>query len=335
MVDKGMRKVVLIALLAIAMGAALAGPALASQRSCETATQELRNASKKFSKANDRVLKKTRKVADAEAAVRLAKTKADRRKERNDLRAAKKKLKKAERKVKKAAKKLREAQETAEFECEEPDPGGVYVALGDSATSGYVPGVAEHLNTSVGIAQTEDFSRGGESAASLRTSGQLTEALAAIDAPTDTRALTINIGGNDVLGGCDVPADSCAVRANIDATLDDLTLALDEDAGSEIFLLMAYYNPATGGEPNEALYDDLLLGDDLDLVCNPGDPQDLGLNDVIAELADSHDALLANPYDAFTTGGQAFMADDLHPNAAGYEAIVQAFMGASAPCPPA
>ena len=333
MEHKGIARALLIVVLGIVAVVGVSTPAVASQRTCATATDALRDASKRFSKANDRVLKKTRKVAKAKDAKRAAEGKSERKKAKKELRRAKEQLREAKAAVERAAEKLRAAQDNAQFECEEPDPGGVYVALGDSATSGYVAGVSEHFDQTVGINRTEDVSQGGATSGSLRTGGQLAEALGVINGGTDTRAVTINIGGNDALGGCDYATDSCGFRANFDAILTELDTALADDPGSEFLVAMAYYNPANG-TANEADYDDRLLGDDLLLACEPADPAGLGLNDVIAEVTEHHDGLLADPYDAFKTAGQSFMADSLHPNAEGYAAIVEAFEGASAPCPP-
>jgi hypothetical protein len=55
-------------------------------------------------------------------------------------------------------------------------------------------------------------------------------------------------------------------------------------------------------------------------------------NAVIFQEARRHAALVADAYPAFKQGGQAFMADYIHPNDAGHAAIADAFREASVPC---
>jgi lysophospholipase L1-like esterase len=225
--------------------------------------------------------------------------------------------------------------------------GGLYVALGDSITRGvccgqptdpaqtYVGRVYAHYRTTLGVTEESNLAKDGESAASIRTSGQLTSALAAINAPTNTRVVTIGIGGYEMaFGGCAFGADPCAatLRTNVAATLADLQHALAGDPGDEVFTVLAYPNVglALGQGPATEIKE---LGSDHVIACT-GTGAQLGLDDVLAQEAAAHGALLANPYATFTaasisSGDTSF---HLHPNATGHQQIADAFLAAKAPC---
>jgi lysophospholipase L1-like esterase len=233
-----------------------------------------------------------------------------------------------------------------------PDPASgvgqsseaLYVALGDSvatgvgASSSYVERLFSHYQSTLGVTQLSNRAVSGATSGSLRTGGQLDSALADINAASDTRAVTIDIGGND-RGECAGSWDSCPFRYNFFATLSDLKAALDSDPGPESFAAMAYYNPASGlggdGPYSESYYDRGLLGTDLVIECEITAGPRVGINDVIYQEAGRRGAWVADPYLAFKEGGQAFMADSIHPNDAGHAAIADAFREASAQCPEA
>ena len=212
---------------------------------------------------------------------------------------------------------------------------GEYVALGDSVAAppdSYVDRLFDVLRTpqAGGIDTLHKRAQAGASSGSLRTGGQLAAAVADIDAPSDTKVVTIDIGGND-RGACGgtTPSwhlSSCAFAANFDATLADLQAALVRDSGSEALVAMTYYNPASGtATPLEQEYDRGLLGSDLRLDCAPsGDPR-LGLNDRIACIASARGALVADVYPTFRRAGQTLIGDGLHPNGAGQAAIAAEF----------
>ena len=214
---------------------------------------------------------------------------------------------------------------------------GTYVALGDSVAAprgSYVDLLFGALRTEAGggLDTLYNRARGGEDSASLRTSGQLATAIADIDRPSDTKIVTIDIGGNDrdTCGGSP-PAwhlPTCPFAANFDASLADLQTALKRDPGNESLVAMTYYNPASGtGTAQEQAYDNGLLGTDHQLSCAPpGDPR-LGLNDQIACISSNRRALVADVYPVFKLGGQALIqADGIHPTSTGQAAIARQFI---------
>lgn len=213
---------------------------------------------------------------------------------------------------------------------------GTYVALGDSlaagmgaseSSKGYVGLLNSALRSNAGVDGFGGFGQPGATSASLR-GAQLSSALARINDATDTTFVTIDIGGNDLLGGsCNGTWDtSCPFRANFSATLDDLLGALATDPGSETLATMAYYNPSAGtGTPSETDFDLKLLGANGTIgVADTG--ADVGVNDVILQESLSRSLPMANPYPAFDVAGQSWISGDhLHPNDAGFAAIALSF----------
>jgi hypothetical protein len=233
---------------------------------------------------------------------------------------------------------------TAEFPVElastlDSPSEALYVALGDSvaAVSGsYVDRLFSHYQSALGVTRLSNRSRSGETSSSIRTSGQLASALADINAPSDTRVVTINIGGNDLFDCADDWA-SCAFRSNLSSTLSDLSSALDADPGPEALIVMAYYNPASGlgGEApfsGEWWFERQLFGTDLVIDCEIAAGPRVGAIDVTFQEGRRHETLVADAYTAMKQGGQDFMAGPRHPNDAGHAAIADAFREASVPC---
>lgn len=238
----------------------------------------------------------------------------------------------------------------------------LYVALGDSLAYGigasdrtrtaYVPLLFKYFKQP----QTEkvrilrNVSRPGETSDSLIAAGQLALAVGAIVEPTtDTRVVTLDIGGNDLLflvaaQPCqsDPGGDACQMLVaaqlvkfarNYSIILTTLQTALAEDPGEEKLFVMTYYNPYSGtGHLYEAFADRALLGSDLVIDCSapPGDAR-AGLNDLIACIGASSGAVVADVYPAFRGRGFELTnvaAGDIHPNDAGYAVIAQTFIAA-------
>jgi hypothetical protein len=216
---------------------------------------------------------------------------------------------------------------------------GRYVAIGDSI-AGQSDSYVDRFAVRLGIVDVHKLISGNTAAQALAS--VLPAARALIDDPTDTRVVTVQIGGHDHLtgncsGGWNRP--SCDFGDSLAALLGGLGPALDSDPGSERFLLVAYYNPASGvGDDRERFFDVGLRGADA-RIDTAGYGDDWGLTDMSGWLACRRGATLVDPWSAFKAGGQSLMADSLHPNASGQEILTDLLenpaAGGPAPtCPP-
>lgn len=168
---------------------------------------------------------------------------------------------------------------------------GMYVALGDSPTAGwgapagrgYVDLYFGYLREPAtgGLDQLVNLSAPGETTTTAREpGGQLARAIGAIQEPSDTAVVTVELGEGDLRSEpCwdGMTLSSCPFVPNFTAILDELAAALAADPGSEVFQAMEYYNPASrSGTLNEDLYATDLLGSDLRVDCS-GSGAALGL----------------------------------------------------------
>jgi lysophospholipase L1-like esterase len=214
-----------------------------------------------------------------------------------------------------------------------PAKGGLYLALGDSISSGLgfsVPWVSLYFNYLVssgsGVTDLLNVAQGGATSASLLRD-QLPRAVAVLDSPFDTLRVTIDIGLNDIrYGVCDRANDeTCALAGNLRLLLKTLNAALARDPGNETVQIMEYYNFDIA-TPRESVMRAKLLGDDLKIDCSAHGP-DLGLNDLIHCIALEENAVPVDVLPAFDAAGAAYVIDDGHPNDAGNHAIARAFGG--------
>ncbi len=225
--------------------------------------------------------------------------------------------------------------------------GGDYVALGDSYSlgfsasspaKGFVGILYSEYRSSLGVDNLVDVAKAGESSDSLVNGGQLADAIAAINGPSDTKVVTIETGGADALlqnscpGHWDDPG-VCRFRANFANALDQLEKALAADPGQEPLIAMTYPNPSQGtGTGEEATRARALLGSNQKIDCSDSGAA-VGLDDAIVQTADEHGVAVANPYPAFVKHGQSYWAQDdpmhLHPNDAGYAAMAASFDSAA------
>jgi len=235
---------------------------------------------------------------------------------------------------------------------EQIGPGTVNATSAEGAT--YVVAIGDSLAANVGVTSPNqgyvsrfhkvvtsrdggsiglrNFGVSGETSGTLIRSGQLTEALAFIEA-NPVAYVTIDIGANDLLGhlGSDdcsnnITTPACqerlgpaleAYRENLDRILGDIREAAGN--GTPILMLLTY-NPFSLG----------LGGLSLEAASNEATDQ---LNDVATEVAAEHSIIVADGATLLrgTTGATTHMLDtppDIHPNAIGYDLLAQALADA-------
>lgn len=184
-----------------------------------------------------------------------------------------------------------------------------------------------HYQTTLGVNQLSRRAVAGTTSDGLISGGQLAGAVADINGSSDTRVVTIGIGGNDwMLEGCQFGNSACTTtfKSNFTQALSQLQAALSNDPGAEDLISLAYYNPKVG-TPNEASMDDVLFGDSVALNCSDTGAE-VGLDDAIAQVADAHGSLLANAYPGIKAGGIPMISGDgIHPSDAGHQKIAEAF----------
>jgi lysophospholipase L1-like esterase len=223
------------------------------------------------------------------------------------------------------------------------EQGGLYIALGDSIAAGngassvlksYVQLYYGYLQSNgSGVVDVRNISQAGATSTDLRNT-YLGRAVSEIDASSDTKAVTLGIGINDLPYPCaTATAPACPLADNLRATLAALNAALANDPGDETLQVMEYYNAAVG-TPNEPATRQLLLGSDGKVDCS-GTGDALGLNDLIHCIGIEKAAKPIDLLPIFDAGGAAFLASDhVHPNDAGHLAIAKAFGGAATPTAP-
>jgi lysophospholipase L1-like esterase len=225
------------------------------------------------------------------------------------------------------------------------EQGGLYLALGASNTAGF--GASTRTKSYVqlyygylqsngsGVTDVLNLSLAGATAADLKDT-KLGPAVAAITASSDTKAITIDIGLNDILRDPNCPtanASTCPFADSLRAILTALNAALSSDPGGATVQAIEYYNPAIG-TPNASATRQLLLGSDGKIDCD-GTGAALGLNDLINCISIEQGAKPVDLLPIFDGAGEAFLASDhLHPSDAGHLAIAKALGGAATPTTP-
>lgn len=240
------------------------------------------------------------------------------------------------------------------------EPATRYIALGDSlawgdgasdpATTAYVPLLASYFagTTHAGAKQMVNLGIRGETTGSL-IERELASAVALIDDPaTDTRVVTLSIGGNDMLNLINEPTDACVVeftsptcqalmaqaaagvQANLPVIIGTLQAALARDPGEEKLFVLLPYNAFSGtGSPFEPIVAGGLRGADGKFDCSAlGNPANAGLDDILGCTALAMGAIPVDSYPYFegrglelTHIGEGF---NIHPNDDGYALIAKA-----------
>lgn len=233
----------------------------------------------------------------------------------------------------------------------------VYLALGDSLAfgtgasdperTGYVPLVHGALQRELGChdaaeapcpdLQLLNLAENGATTASLLET-QLPVAMAVLEErngdanpANDVVAITIDIGGNDAVGGVfEACAEAVTVRCGpavqetleiIDRNLTRILFGLREAAGPETpIAVMTYFNSLVGCD-----FSDAAENAELVLAGVPGVTP--GLNGIIEQAADRADALVAETFGLLEVDDLVGGVDCLHANDAGYVKIATAFVG--------
>jgi len=241
-----------------------------------------------------------------------------------------------------------------------PSPILPYFALGDSlaagvgasdpATKGYVAQFAQRIWGPLSLPQdpTAHWNLGipGETSTSmLAPDGQLRRAVAELDRrnkdddpANDVRIITLDIGGNDILGTLQRPectpdpgAQACQdilfqqVIPTLEENLKRILGALRKAAGPQVpILLLTLYNPFSGtGTPLDSLGDALL-------------PK---INEIYFHVAPTFDVQVVDIFPIFQGKGPQLTHIarlDIHPNDEGYRLMAEAMVAAltaSAPTP--
>jgi lysophospholipase L1-like esterase len=227
-----------------------------------------------------------------------------------------------------------------------PQQHGLYVAVGDSITAGTGASTAYKSwvqlyygylqSNGSGVTEVVNLGQPGKTSTDLRNE-QLGRAVADVNvASSDTKAVTVDIGINDLHSDPNCPAanaPSCPFEGNLRAILAAMKSALANDPGEETLQVMEYYNPDIA-TPNESAMRQLLVGSDGQVNCS-GTGAAQGLNDLIHCIGVEQGAATIDVLPIFDAAGPAFLAPDhAHPNDAGHLAIAKAFGGAATPTEP-
>lgn len=244
-------------------------------------------------------------------------------------------------------------------------PSTQYVALGDSFAQGIGSPVPKHTGY---VAQVENryfhnFYAGSDetlnlaadqsdtTTSTLISGGQLANAVTAIiDSNTDTKLVTLMIGGNDLLrllrsGPCSIDPSGATCQAlvvaaisgaaaNYPMILGTLAAAVAGEPGDTTVVVTTYYNPFDGtGSPFEGPVEFALLGFDgiIDCFAAAVNPFNAGLNDVIACTAGAFGMTVVDLHPLFegrTLELTHIGASDVHPNHKGHRVIADAVIEA-------
>jgi|FLYL01.1.fsa_nt_gi lysophospholipase L1-like esterase len=242
-------------------------------------------------------------------------------------------------------------------ECGDPalPQEGTYIALGDSLSVGvgatdpsraFVPRVHACLGDGFELI---NLGHSGDTSEQLLSHGHLAAAVAEVqarngdqDPDNDVRLITIEIGGNDLLGlffslvlpgtcptvEVSLTRQQCveALRSVLDAlsaNLEEAFSTLREAAPGVPIVTFTLYNPLTGLAPGPAALADLAL----EGIPDTAFPS--AANDVIREGAMAAGIYVADVYPLFQKAELDYISGDyIHPNNTGYGVIAGAVLAA-------
>jgi lysophospholipase L1-like esterase len=178
-----------------------------------------------------------------------------------------------------------------------PAAPGRYVAVGDSlgaglgasnpGTGGYVTRVFDALRTPGPYRVRELRNRSSIGATSFSAASSPDAIVDIDDDRTDTRVVSVMIGGNDLRNSAACAARAagrdCPLRRNLDRLFRRLRAALDRDPGKEALVAVTYLDPWSGtGTATEAASRQALVGRDGRVRCRDARTAELGLDDLLA-----------------------------------------------------
>ncbi len=232
----------------------------------------------------------------------------------------------------------------------------VYIALGDSlsegvgasapGSTGFVPLVYDSLPNRYLL---QNLGHSGDTSQQLLDHGHLDDAIAEIvaDNGRDVRLLTLEIGGNDLLGlysslvitGVCPDVDTLLTtpdcidalttvftnfEPNLIATLDSIEAA---DPSLELVVL-TLYDPFSGRLPGQSVISQVALEG------MAGSPFPEGLNTIMRRLVAGRNVTLVDLYPLFQGRGDELISIDfIHPNDAGHAVMAEAVIAALASSP--
>ncbi len=231
----------------------------------------------------------------------------------------------------------------------------VYLALGDSLafgygasdpeTTGYVPLVHDALRRTVPCHPGDTRPCGDLQLLNLAESGATTDSLIDTQLPTaleviadrngdddpdnDVVAITVDIGGNDAVGGVfEACAESVTLACGgavqdtlgtVSRNLTSIMMRLRAAAGPDTRIaVMTYFNGLIACDYRES-------ADNAELVLEGIPGVTPGLNGIIRQVADRADALVVDTFGMLGAEDLVGGVDCLHANDTGYEKIATAF----------
>jgi hypothetical protein len=220
------------------------------------------------------------------------------------------------------------------------ESGAFYIALGDSISVGLGASGPDETwvrqyfgfleSNGSGVTDLLNTAESGQGIGDV-INRQLPLALAKINSSTPVRAVTIDIGINDIpfATPCSDSTAACAWATDFRSVLSALNGALrTRDPGVRV-QVMEYHDLAFGASRRDEART-ALLGVDMKVDCAGRGPA-IGLNDLIACVALDEGAVPVDLIPIFDAGGAGFIITDGHPSNAGHHAIALAFGGAATP----